>query len=243
MAPTVDALAAHCRVIAFSLCDEPTSGFCFDPARGIDNYLLQIEEALDRARVSQAVLIGVSYGGLIATEFAARRPARVSGLVLASALPPDWTPDRRARFYLRAPRLLSPLFVAAAPFRMRREMLAAFPGLFARIRFNVRHGIRVVRAFLSPTRMAARVRMLQNYTFADPRLVRAPALIITGEDHLDRVVRTQLTRSYLERLPVARHVVLQGTGHIGLVTKPDKFAELVEQFASEIANHVKRVSA
>ena len=53
MAPAVDALAERCRVITFSLCDEPTSGFAFDPARGIENYLAQVDEAFDRAGLDE----------------------------------------------------------------------------------------------------------------------------------------------------------------------------------------------
>ena len=60
---------------------------------------------------TDVVLMGVSYAGPIAMEFAVRHPDRVRALLLVSALPPDWQPDRRARFYLRAPRLLSPMFL------------------------------------------------------------------------------------------------------------------------------------
>jgi hypothetical protein len=44
MAPAVDALAERCRVVTFSLADEPSSGFAADPARGIDNYLDQLDQ-------------------------------------------------------------------------------------------------------------------------------------------------------------------------------------------------------
>ena len=55
MAPTVDALAKRCRVLTFSLCDEPTSGAAVDERAGFDAYLQQIEEALDRANVQRAI--------------------------------------------------------------------------------------------------------------------------------------------------------------------------------------------
>ena len=114
MKPAIDALAQRCRVITFSLADEPTCGAAFDERRGIDSYVDQVREALDTAGIQRAAICGVSYGGLIAAAFAARLPDRVSSLVLVSAIPPSWTPDRRVRFYLRAPRLLSPLFCIAS---------------------------------------------------------------------------------------------------------------------------------
>jgi pimeloyl-ACP methyl ester carboxylesterase len=233
MAPTVDALAARCRVLAFSLCDEPTSEFLYDPDRGFDNYVGQLEQVLDRAGVREAVIVGVSYGGLIAAEFAARRPERVSRLVLASALPPDWTPDRRARFYMRAPLFLSPLFFIGSPARMLPEIRTAIPIAAARRRFLVAHGTRVLRAFLSPARMARRVRWLEEHHFESPLTIAAPTLVVTGEATLDRVVPTSTTLRYVSTLRTARHEVLLRTGHLGVVTRPDTFAELVTRFADD----------
>ena len=62
MRPAVDALAARCRVVTFSLADEPTCGGRFDAANGFDCYVDQIREAMDLAGISTAVLAGVSYG-------------------------------------------------------------------------------------------------------------------------------------------------------------------------------------
>jgi len=243
MAPAVDALAERCRVLAFSFCDEPTSGFSFDPRRGLENYLSQIDDVLVRAGVENALLVGVSYGGLVAAEFAARYPGRVKGLVLVSSLPVGWTPDRRARFYMRAPRLLSPLFFVAAPRRLLPEIKAAFPSIRDRFRFTFQNGLRVFRACLSPSRMSRRVEWLAAHRFTSLSAVQAPTLVVTGEDGLDRVVAPELSRRCLDELPGARTTVLSGTGHIGLVTRPDAFAEVVQQFADEISNDARRVSA
>jgi pimeloyl-ACP methyl ester carboxylesterase len=230
--PAVDALARRQRVVAFSLCDERTSGFACEPAHGFDNYVNQVTDALDRAGLRSAVVAGVSYGGLIASEFAARHPDRVSHLVLISALPTGWTPDARIRFYLKAPRLLSPLFVLSAPGRLRAEFAAAVPDLAKRVRAMARHGLRVARAPMSPTLMARRVRWAEQHRFADPRSVKAPTLVVTGEPELDRIVPVASTRRYLDRLSSAEHVVLERTGHLGMVTRPDAFAATLERFVN-----------
>lgn len=232
MQPTVERLAEHYRVLAYSLCDERTSGFACDESIGFVNYVRQVGDALDRAGLERATLVGVSYGGLIAMEFAARHPGRVSNLVLASSLPTDWTPDRRARFYLRAPRLLSPLFVVTAPLRLQPEVRAAFPAVADRLRFMVRHGVRVTRAPLSPPKMARRIRWAEAHRFADPEDIAAPSLVVTGEPGLDRVVPVDVSRRTLSRLPSARHVVLPRTGHLGIVTRPVQFRDLVDEFVA-----------
>ena len=54
MKPAVDALSADCRVITFSLADEPSCGGRFDPAAGFASDVDPIREAWARARVGPA---------------------------------------------------------------------------------------------------------------------------------------------------------------------------------------------
>ena len=122
MKPAIDALAQRCRVITFSLADEPSAAARFDPQRGFWCYVDQVRDALDAAGVDRAAICGVSYGGLIAAVFAARYPDRASSLVLVSALPPSWTPDRRVQFFLQGAATSGAVvrhFVAAAVHRDR----------------------------------------------------------------------------------------------------------------------------
>jgi pimeloyl-ACP methyl ester carboxylesterase len=232
MEPAVRALAAHYRVIAYSLSDEWTSGFGWDPAAGFENYVRQLGEVLDRAGLDRATLVGVSYGGLIAIEFAARHPERVNRLVLASALTSEWHPDRQVRFYMRAPRLLSPLFVASAPLRLGPEVRAAFPRLAGRARFVLAQTWRVMRWPMSPAKMARRVRWAEAHHFADLTDVQAPVLVVTGEAGLDKVVPVEVSQRAAARARSARHVVLPRTGHLGIVTKPDGFCRVMDEFVT-----------
>ncbi len=232
--PTVDALAKRHRVVTFSLCDERTSRFPCDPEKGFDNFLEQVDTALDRAGLERAVIAGVSYGGLIASEFAARYPHRVTGLVLASALHKTWQPDPLQERYLRAPLLMSPLFVATAPSRLRQEIVAALPTLGARLRFSAWHGARAVLSPTTPARMARRIEWARAHHFAKPYSVKAPALVVTGEPVLDQVLPVDVTRRYLDDLDSARHVVLEHTGHLGSVTRPDEFAGVLGRFVDDV---------
>jgi pimeloyl-ACP methyl ester carboxylesterase len=234
MRPTVDALARHHRVITFSLCDERSSPFPCDPEKGFDNFLEQVDLALDRAGVEAAVIAGVSYGGLVASEFAARRPQRVTGLALVSALHKTWEPDARQQRYLKSPVLMSPFFVATSPLRLRAEIIAALPSLGARLRFSAWHGARAVLCPTTPWRMARRIAWARSHRFANSHSVKAPALIVTGEPVLDRVLSVDVTRRYLDDLDSARHVVMEHTGHLGSVTRPGEFAEVLGRFVDGV---------
>lgn len=230
MRPAVEALAKHHRVISFSLCDEKTSPFPCDPVKAFDNYVTQVGTAMDRAGLSQAAIVGVSYGGLIAVEFSARHPERVSSLVLASALHSGWQPNAQQQRFLSAPRLMSPVFAATAPGRMSSEVAAAIPRFGPRLRFMAGQGVRIALAPASPARMARRVEWAAAHHFADPRSIRTRALVMTGEPDLDKVVPVTVTEQYMAELQSAQRVVLDRTGHIGLVTRPDRFADILGRF-------------
>jgi pimeloyl-ACP methyl ester carboxylesterase len=235
MQPAVEALGRRCRVVTFSLADEPTSLGTFDVDRGFECYVEQIRDALDTSGIEKAAVCGVSYGGLVAAAFAARYPDRTESLVLVSALPPTWVPDARVRFYLRAPRLLMPLFLLAS-LRMYREIAAACSGSWHGLRRSLRHCWTALTHMFSPSRMARRARMLPGSGLAEQlTAVRVPMLIVTGEPHLDRVVPVALTHEYAQLCPHARLVLLPRTGHIGLITRPEEFAGIVAGFADESA--------
>jgi pimeloyl-ACP methyl ester carboxylesterase len=235
MRPAVEALARRCRVITFSLADERTCGAAFDPANGFACYVQQIADAMDAAGVERAAICGVSYGGLIAAAFAARHPERVSALILVSAIPPTWKPDSRVRFFLRAPRLLTPLFIAGSV-RMYGEIAAASHGTVQALTLAARHAVTVLTHMFSPMRMARRVALLDGLSL-EPELrpLRVPTLVITGETQLDRVVPVQLTHEYLHLWPHAEQITLANTGHIGLVTRAGEFARVVSAFVDRVA--------
>lgn len=235
MKPAVDALARRCRVLTFSLADEPGWG-TFDPAHGLDSYVDQIRAVMDAADVARAAICGVSYGGLIAALFAARHPERSAGLILVSAIPPGWKPDPRVRFYLRAPRLLSPLFCVGS-LRLYPEIAAAAPGFPDGLRAALGHAFVAVTHMFSPTRMARRVLLLEQLDLRDALAgVRAPVLVVTGDEQHDRVVPVGLTHEYLRLWPHARTATLHRTGHLGLITKPAEFADLVVRFVRSAAD-------
>src|SRR5688572_11260266 len=232
MRPAVDALAKYCRVITFSLADEPTSGASFDASAGVWSYAQQVADALDATGVRAATICGVSYGGLIAAAFTARHPDKVSALVLSSAIPPSWKPDARAEFLMRAPLLFSPLFCISS-LRMCPEIFAA-RGTLPGAAFAAQHAATVLAHMFSPRLMARRARMVASLDIErELTRVRCPVLVMTGESTLDRVVPVELTREYRRIWPHATEAVLKRTGHLGLITRPEEFSRLVSSFADQ----------
>jgi pimeloyl-ACP methyl ester carboxylesterase len=233
MRPGVEALAQHRRVITFSLGDEPTAGYN-GAEQGFDLYVDQIARALDSTGLPRAAICGVSFGGLVAAAFAARHPERVTSLVLASAVPPSWKVDRRASFYLRSPRLFAPLFCLSS-LRLYREIATARPGLWNGVSTALRHAANVTTHPFNAGRMANRALMTTGLDWSGLNGVRVPTLLVTGEPSLDRVVPPSLTLEYLQLWPHAQHTTLLRTGHLGIITRPQEFADIVGTFLDQSA--------
>ncbi len=229
--PTLRQLSRHCRAISYSLSGDIGSRRRFDPDLGFENYVRQLDEVLDEAGLDRVALCGISFGGYVALRYAARRPDRVSALVLASVPGPSWRPNPRQADWLGRPWAAAPTFVVTSPLRVWPEVSAAFPAVSARLWFLVRQGLRCAAAPMLPPLMASRVQNAAAVDFQeDCAKVRAATLVLSGEESLDRVVPVPSTRAYASLIPGAEYLMLHRTGHMGLLTRPDRFAEIVTGF-------------
>jgi pimeloyl-ACP methyl ester carboxylesterase len=232
--PAIEALATHFRVVTFSLSGERVSGRRYDRLKGIDNFVEQVDDVLAARAIDRAVVCGLSFGGLVALRFAARRPERAHALVLVSTPGPGWHLKRRHDVYARLPWMFGPLFLAESPWRMRDELRAAFPNPRDRRRFVRAQVATFIEAPLSMSRMAARARLIARLdTAAECRLVACPTLVVTGEPGLDHVIAAERALAYGTLIHNARSLVLEGTGHLGLVTRPSLFAASLKAFVDQ----------
>jgi pimeloyl-ACP methyl ester carboxylesterase len=244
MRPAVDALSRNFRVLTFSLCGERASGLTFDPARGLENYVDQVAEALAAMTLTRATICGVSFGGLVAIRFASSHAASTEALILASTPGPGWHMRPRHQIYARLPWILGPLFVAESPWRLRQEFKAAFPEPRSRRAFSRGVLRTIVAAPLSLPNMAMRARLMSSIDVReDCARITAPTLVVTGERDLDHVVPTDGSSEYVRLIPHARAAVIDRTGHLGSVTRPDAFAATVRDFTNRAVPFADRVSS
>lgn len=235
MEPAVEALAREYRVVVASLPGEPGVATTLDADANFDVFVRHLDEVLDAAGVKDAILCGVSFGGLIALRYAARRSDRVRGLVLVSTPGPHWTLSARQTQYAMWPVLASPLFAIGAVRRGWREMCALYPHPRARLSACANIAWRVVRAPAAPRRMGQRARLARGEDFeADCRCIRVPTLVVTGERELDQVVPCDETMSYLDLIHGSTFQLFERTGHSGTVLAPDRFAAIVSRFCRSL---------
>jgi pimeloyl-ACP methyl ester carboxylesterase len=79
--------------------------------------------------------------------------------------------------------------------------------------------------------MAERARSISTLDLADDcARIAAPTLVVTGEPGLDHVVPREGASAYIQTISGARGAVIERTGHLGVITRPDAFASLVRAF-------------
>lgn len=239
MRPAIKALKQRLdRVSTFSLNDEDGTG---DP---FDQWMSMIDVKVERAGNRPVVLIGVSFGGLVAVRYAARHPERVAALVLVSAPSPGQRLSPFDEGMLRHPLTRLPLFAMRGVKRLAPEIIAAKDTWRERLAFTAAYGWQVVSKPAAPRKMA---RWVQAWKAADIvsecARITAPTHLITGEPRLDRVVPVQSTLHYLTLIPGATFSRLSRTGHIGLVSRPQDFSILVSEFLDAVDDPRSRRSA
>jgi 3-oxoadipate enol-lactonase len=223
MLPALRALSARCRVISYSL----------GAAKTFEDLVGQVDCVLDERGVREAAICGVSFGGLIATKYAAARPERTTALVVVSTPSPAWAPSADQARYLDSPWRSTPAFLATSPGRMWPEIAAAIDGWPSRLRFCAEHVGRIVAAPIVPAQMAARMKLHPGMELrADCECVRARTLVITGAPGLDRVVPVESTREFVTLVRGAEYAMMDRTGHIGCITQPEGFARIVGEFVN-----------
>ena len=218
-------------------------------AYSIDILVEDIEGLRRRLGVPQVALLGHSFGGLLALEYAARYPQHVSQLVFAAGLYDapyqcrlrqerlaEVRPDVYAR--VRADTLTADgtrrsdceLEFAGFESGDARETYATEamfpdPSVSARIdSVNVAHGIRntgeLGRALFGGG--------LMDYRFGGYDRLSTPVLVVAG--HLDGAVRPPGLRRLAERLPNARFVEYDQSGHFVYLDDPERFVRDVVAF-------------
>lgn len=228
----IPALGMRHRVIALDL---PGFGGSDPLAREakFDEYPATVFAVLDRLGISDAVVVGHSFGGVVALALAARGPERVKAIVLASG----------GGGHLSGLRLR----MIVAVFAVGR-VLMAIPGVSAfmslepvlrtllRIAVRVPHAVApdLVRAMVpkkvGPGLTQALRLGVQGMSELDLAAVVSPTLAVWGRE--DRILPLPAGQALVEGLKLAELVVIDGVGHCAMFENPRLFNDLAERFVT-----------
>ena len=237
-------LATFCRIVLF---DKAGVGLS-DPVpkvRTLDDRAAEIEAVMDAVGFGQAVVFGLSDGGLASMIFAATRPERTRALILAGTVSysgfAGWDDMDRDPAELRA-RHLAELGEDYTP---SIEQLARLQEDGRAVRSRWGSGaaasisapsVRSIRQLAMFERMCASPGMARASFEAAFRLdvrpilptITAPTLVIHARE--DPVVPVQGGRYLADHIPGARYLEVDGADHAPLLTEPDKILTEIEEF-------------
>lgn len=214
--PQVEALSGEFHVLAPDLPGHGRlAGERFSLA-GAANHLARV---IDEEAGGRALLVGLSLGGYVALDFAARFPERASGLLLASC-------SAEGRYPLSLPYLLtghlmgrSPALRAAQERALRRELPREAAAILLAEGLHLGAMGDVLREVLR-----------RNWR-ATLRGLNVPVLLVNGErDHLFRLDERRFLR--VARRGQLRHVA--GAAHLCNLQQPEVFTQIVREFAREL---------
>ena len=231
----IDLAAKSYRVIAF---DRPGFGHSDRPRNVVWTPTTQAEllrGALDRLGVSQAIVLGHSWGASVAVALALKCPGLVRGLVLASGYYyPSFRPDVLALSTPAAPLLGDILLYTMSPIAGR----LMWPRLMAKI-FGPLGVPRKFHGF--PKEMALRPSQIRAASAESALMIpdaihfdgeyaklKMPVMIVAGDD--DRLVDTDSQSARLHSdIPQSKFHRIRGNGHmIHQTATPDVMAAINE---------------
>lgn len=200
------------------------SPFQSSPMRldSLDDLAKDLDRIIDALRVERPVVLGVSFGGAVALQWAVTNPGRVGGLILQGV---------EARF---RPNLGSTI---------TRRVLERFPlpsdNRFLNQFFNLLHGCKpepgplvdfVVEQCWQTDQsvVVRRLSALESYDVSDALdVIEAPTLVLAGSR--DAIVPARRQQALAAAISSARYVLLEGAGHIGFLTHGEEVVHHVER--------------
>ena len=179
-----------------------------------------VERAMDERGLRDAVVVGLSVGGLIAQGLAAKRLDLVRALVLSNTAAKIGT---RAQWDERAA-LVREKGVGA----LADGVLARWFGARTRDSDGARAMAAILRA-TPPEGYAGVAAAIGGTDFITTTSgLRLPTLVIAGTE--DGSTPPDLVRELAELIPGARHELIRGAGHLPPVDQPEAFATLLTAF-------------
>ncbi len=227
VAPFARALAKRFRVISFQLRGEDD---CFALRRRfwLRDLVGDIREFADWHGLERPLIAGVSFGGLLALEYAAAHPSLVSGVAVQGV---------GARFERGLVQRIASLVLSVYPLPSNCPFVNQF--------FNLLFGGRQPPSLFEfvthqcwqtdQSVIAHRLKLVERHDLARrTHRIAAPALVLAGDR--DFLVSRRSLDELHASIPGAESEVLDGCGHLAFATHPELVAERFSTFLASALN-------
>jgi 3-oxoadipate enol-lactonase len=227
----IPSLAEHFRVIAFdprgvARSDKP------DEPMSMRGYADDVAALLEALNVERAHVLGASFGGFVAQEFALAEPKRTRGLVLCC------TSFGGPRHCPPAPETLRAIASTKGlntEERVRENLLLAFSHAFVAEHADEVERVIALRAENEVPEYAYLRQLQAAMAFnAEERVanIKAPTLVITGD--ADVIVPRENSSNLAAKIPGAKLRVIEGGSHTFFIERPEEFNSAVIEFIKSL---------
>jgi proline iminopeptidase len=248
LVPELDALAGCCRLIYYDQRGRGRSAAAPAEQVTIESEVDDLDRLRDSFGADSIAVLGHSWGGVLAMEYATRHPDRVSHLILLNTAPAsarDWTdflPTWRGQRSQQDAEALTSLTASAAftagdvhadtalyriVFRNATRRAELDDQIVGRLRAHFTPD-RIVASHVIEDRLFAQTLELDGYDLV-PRLreLAMPTLVVHGEDDF---VPVAMAARIADAIPGARIDVLPACGHFSYAERPEAVRDVICAF-------------
>ncbi len=225
--PQVSYFAPNCRVLAWN-----APGYGGTPQLAEPSFAsLGAKLAGDMADygLEQAVIVGHSFGGMVAQQLVRDHPGLVVALVLSGTSPAFGNPDGRFQQTFVASRT-KPLNEGKSMADVAKAVAPSLIGSRAPAR-ALDLAVSCMSAVPEDTYRAV-VALLTTFDLRNCLAdISTPTLLIAGSE--DTTARPEMMERMAGRIPGARFETIDGAGHLAPLEQPAEFNQLIETFIAE----------
>ena len=196
---------------------------------GMGDHVADAAAVMTAAGARDAVIVGLSVGGMIAQGLAAERPDLIRGMVLCDTGAKIGSPDMWAT---RIAALRADGLEAMGDAVMERWFSRAF-------RRDRTAELSIWRNMLTRTPLEGYINVCASIADTDLKestaRLRIPTMAIVGDE--DGSTPPDLVRETAEMIPGSSFHIIRGAGHLPCIEKPGETAGLIGQFLKEIGHN------
>jgi aminoacrylate hydrolase len=226
LGPLAKQLAKNYRVISYQLRGEDD---CFALRRrfGLQDLVSDLAEFVEVQQLEQPIVVGVSFGGVISLEYAARFPNRLQALVVQGS---------GSRFESGLLQQVASVVLSQYPLPSNSPFVNQFFSLL----FGRPEKSGPLFEFVTgqcwqtdQSVMAHRFHLVEHFDIEGKMdRISAPTLILTG--NRDLLVSKRSLQALNEGICGSRRVDLTGCGHLAAVAQPRQVAAEIKKFLSDL---------
>lgn len=218
------------NVFAIDLPGHGDSSKPLDLGYGFEDQVSHLSKILKALNIEKAHMMGNSMGGAITALYAATHPDQIHSAVLFNPAGIFEYDSELVAMVMEGDNPLIPKeegdFKRLIDFAMEKKPFAPWP-IYDVMEERAIANHEVNEVIFAAIRDSGYEQTFRQ-TISD---IKAPVLVIWGKE--DRVINYRNAEVFVEQIPDARKVLLEGVGHAPMVEVPEESAELFREFLAE----------